>query len=65
MPSKPKPKTFRAVRDFSVGGVMYVTGQEVPVTPTLVRLISWGGFVTDEKPATPPTTITTEDNHNG
>ena len=60
MPSKPKPKTFRAVRDFIVSGVSYVRGQEVPRTPTLARLLSWGGFVTST-PLVP--TTTTEEEH--
>jgi len=60
MPSKPKPKTFRAVRDFTVGGVLYPRGAVIPPTPLLARLLSWGGFVTSGPPVT-DTTITEED----
>lgn len=44
----PRPKTFRAVRDFWVGATHYKPGDVVPHGTTLARLIRWGGFVTDK-----------------
>lgn len=48
MPSNPRPKDFYAVRDFSVDGTTYRTGDVVPHGTLLRRLIAWGGFVTDQ-----------------
>ena len=56
MPSKPKPKTFYAARDFSAGGVSYERGAVVPHSLLLARLLDWGGFVTDTKPVIDTTT---------
>lgn len=49
MPSKPRPKTFRATRPFSTGGVQYQPGDVIPPSPLLRQLLQWGGFVTSSK----------------
>lgn len=46
--TKPRPKTFRAVRPFSAGATHYQPGDIVPHGTLLARLIRWGGFVTDK-----------------
>lgn len=41
----PKPKEFRALRDFTIGDESYSAGDPVPNGLSLVRLIDLGGFV--------------------
>lgn len=59
MPSKPRPKSFYAARDFSIGGSVYAAGDPVPQDADLPRLIAWG-HVTD-KPTKPNQTTTAEE----
>lgn len=46
----PRPKTFVALRDFTIGDESFVTGQQIPNGLTLVRLIDLGGFVAEGTP---------------
>ena len=53
MPSRPRPKTFYAVRDFQSGGEKFKTG-DVVTGIALGRVLAFGDrFVTSHKPAKP------------
>ena len=51
MPSRPKPKTFVAVRDFSCAGERYTAGDEVPPGPALTVARTHGDAFVTSRPA--------------
>lgn len=53
------PKTFVAVRDFTIGQSTYVAGDEVPHGRHLAQLLELGGFVEEASASKSSKTTTT------